>query len=513
MNRLPLLLPILALLMVIRSPVVHGVTVGADFLDVRLVNGSNNASGRVEVWYNGTWGTVCDDGWDLNDANVVCRMLGFFDASSAPGLAAYGAGSGKIHLDEVECTGSESSLEDCIESEFGVHNCDHSEDAGVTCGDSPAFQPHIWIPKTRIEKPCLVPRNRGPVLQFVNGDETRPITSYYTLPTLPDGTKLVARCRDPGMYRLIGDQRRTCQGGQWTGEEPECQPVKTQVLFYGASHEVASNGTVVVYVHRGNPSYLDVVCYITSLWLRPPRLTTPLVNGGDLWNWPWFLTDAKRLNPISTDFSGIYTCNGSSSFHSVHVLFKAAECEAPEAPEHGRLLDGSRQEPRDIFPAGTTVSFECEDDYSLVGSMEITCEKGQWSDDPPVCTVSKCPVLNIPDHVVTESVHFSDGRNIGDERIFNCVEGYVLQGDTNNLRCLESGVWSAPLPTCEAAECEALQLQSTGGYWMVQDSRLEISFQMVQQFHSNAKMTTAWWDIGKSHVKRVNGRMILPYVE
>ncbi|XP_030834738.1 P-selectin-like [Strongylocentrotus purpuratus] len=129
---------------------------------------------------------------------------------------------------------------------------------------------------------------------------------------------------------------------------------------------------------------------------------------------------------------------------------RAAECEEPVAPEHGRLLDGSRQQARDIFPAGATVSFECEDDYRLVGSRRITCETdGQWSGDPPVCTVSRCPVLNIPDHVVTESIYFSDGRNIGDERIFNCVEGYVLRGDTNNLRCLESGVWSDPLPTCE----------------------------------------------------------------
>ena len=61
------------------------------------------------------------------------------------------------------------------------------------------------------------------------------------------------------------------------------EPVETQVLFYGAPRDVASNGTVVVYVHRGNPNYLDVICFITSLWLRPPRLTTPLVNDGDLW--------------------------------------------------------------------------------------------------------------------------------------------------------------------------------------------------------------------------------------
>ena len=111
---------------------------GPNPLEVRLVNGPNNASGRVEVLlvqYNArvTWGTVCDDGWDLNDANVVCRMLGFFEASSAPVMAAYGPGSGYIFLDEVECTGSENSLEDCIKSKFGVHDCTHSEDAGVIC--------------------------------------------------------------------------------------------------------------------------------------------------------------------------------------------------------------------------------------------------------------------------------------------------------------------------------------------------------------------------------------------
>ena len=104
-------------------------------LEVRLFDGPNNATGRVEVRYNtsSAWGTVCDDGWDLRDANVVCRMLGFLKASSAPVKAEYGEGSGDILLDEIECTGSEISLEDCSKSEFGVNNCKHEEDAGVIC--------------------------------------------------------------------------------------------------------------------------------------------------------------------------------------------------------------------------------------------------------------------------------------------------------------------------------------------------------------------------------------------
>ena len=100
---------------------------------VRLVGGSNSYEGRVEIRYNGTWGTVCDDGWDLRDAQVVCRMLRFVDASTAPGLAKFGEGSDEILLSHVGCNGTEDNLADCVHLGFGVHNCQHNEDAGVTC--------------------------------------------------------------------------------------------------------------------------------------------------------------------------------------------------------------------------------------------------------------------------------------------------------------------------------------------------------------------------------------------
>ena len=99
---------------------------------MRLV-GHTPYSGRVEVQYNGTWGTICDDSWDLQDANVVCRQLGYHGALSAPHQAAFGRGTGQIWMDDVQCVGNELSISLCTHNGWGVHNCVHNEDASVVC--------------------------------------------------------------------------------------------------------------------------------------------------------------------------------------------------------------------------------------------------------------------------------------------------------------------------------------------------------------------------------------------
>ncbi|ETE67342.1 Soluble scavenger receptor cysteine-rich domain-containing protein SSC5D, partial [Ophiophagus hannah] len=103
---------------------------------LRLVDGPESCAGRVEVLYKGHWGTVCDDGWDLVDAAVVCRELDCGAPLLSPGNARYGPGSGPIWLDDVNCTGREFTIKHCHSKPWGKHNCNHHEDASVICTGS-----------------------------------------------------------------------------------------------------------------------------------------------------------------------------------------------------------------------------------------------------------------------------------------------------------------------------------------------------------------------------------------
>ncbi|XDV24826.1 hypothetical protein PO909_028871, partial [Leuciscus waleckii] len=102
---------------------------------LRLSGGLGRCSGRLEVYHNAVWGSVCADLWDISDAQVVCRQLGCGAALRADGNSVFGAGEGVVWLNRVECRGNEIHLWDCPLSLKNHTDCSHKEHAGLTCAN------------------------------------------------------------------------------------------------------------------------------------------------------------------------------------------------------------------------------------------------------------------------------------------------------------------------------------------------------------------------------------------
>lgn len=103
-----------------------------DTFKVRLIGGTPS-KGRVEVLHLGQWGAVCDTKWNIDNAKVICRQLGFAHAVRPTVNAMFGISMGPFWMDFVRCNGSETSLADCGHSGWGVTTCSHGDEAGVIC--------------------------------------------------------------------------------------------------------------------------------------------------------------------------------------------------------------------------------------------------------------------------------------------------------------------------------------------------------------------------------------------
>ncbi|KAK2535845.1 hypothetical protein Q9966_006547 [Columba livia] len=147
-------------------------------MSLRLVDGPDTCSGRLEVFHNGSWATVCDDGWDMSDAAVVCRQLGCGRALWAKYDAFFGQGTGAVLLDEVACSGDESSLEQCSHQGLGMHDCYHKEDAGVIC--------EVPLEPTTSETTAVSPTPEPEDITTSPAEDTTSETAAPTEPTTPE---------------------------------------------------------------------------------------------------------------------------------------------------------------------------------------------------------------------------------------------------------------------------------------------------------------------------------------
>jgi lysyl oxidase-like protein 2/3/4 len=100
---------------------------------IKLVGGSNEREGNVEIFHNGRWGNICDDEWDKYEAEIVCNQLNFTHGGKATHSGTFGKARRKFWMDNLYCTGKETELSACRFDGWGESDCEDSEAAGVVC--------------------------------------------------------------------------------------------------------------------------------------------------------------------------------------------------------------------------------------------------------------------------------------------------------------------------------------------------------------------------------------------
>ncbi|XP_052228461.1 neurotrypsin-like isoform X2 [Dreissena polymorpha] len=279
-------------------------------LNIRLKNGSRPSQGRLEVFYNNTWGTVCDNNFDILAARVVCRMLGYTGSTFAVhGQAAYGQGTGKIWLNIVTCTGSDSRLFNC-RANWGVHNCRHSEDVGVDCD----FNPSISIIGNQ-----MVKENSSLSLSCqLSTCSTSACTYIWT------STQAIPGSRTQQNIKLTNIKR------DWNAAIMYCQ------ITFNASVSIISSTTMnVQYGPSSATISVSSPLTVTENTLPPTAITcsSPVCNPGCNAKWsagstPIYSTTLFST-PVERHFAGSYNC---TVFNAVGFWTKQLEVIVNYAP-------------------------------------------------------------------------------------------------------------------------------------------------------------------------------------
>ncbi|XP_052870425.1 locomotion-related protein Hikaru genki-like, partial [Anopheles cruzii] len=274
---------------------------------------------------------------------------------------------------------------------------------------------------------------------------------------LPHGHTLQARCRDLGLYKLLGEAKVLCSNGLWAPKMPSCVPT-TLLTNYSDDSPPSIRIKVGVGSAAYEPSGVLAVLPTSTIHLD---CMYPRRRGSPEWTWTgWFrqyLTGwsavpeekASRyrltIKDIQNQDSGTYTCASPRGLtNSIVIIVAVSQCAAltePNPPLSLRL---------EGIKLGQRALYRCPLGYSLQGTANATClASGNWSSPTPNCHPIQCPPLFLEDpHLSLVELNTSAwGR-----AVFRCAWGYRLSGPPG-LECEPNGHWSGPIPRCRAIQC------------------------------------------------------------
>ncbi|XP_072043713.1 protein bark beetle-like [Amphiura filiformis] len=214
-----------------RIPVNISIPIGYD--QIRLADGFYANEGRLEVFLNGQWGTVCEHNWGPPDTQVACRQLGYLSGY----VSRYSwYGSGPIWLDDVECIGDEEVLWNCSHNGIGVHNCGHHNDFGLLCETS-LIEQTLW----------------GGLQWIQEGNSTsKSVLSYTDIEYVGKGLPAISAAGIPPILNNVNIINNFGDGVKFSKVSVETMVFNSRILQNeGNGLDVSTVGTGSIYVEGG----------------------------------------------------------------------------------------------------------------------------------------------------------------------------------------------------------------------------------------------------------------------
>ncbi|XP_054771805.2 mucin-2-like [Lytechinus pictus] len=459
--------------------------------DVRLVDGSSSLEGRIEVYYNGVWGTICDIGWDSTDANVICKQLGF-QISMGTNIPRFGQGpfTQRVWLMNVQCESSDESLYDCVTNDqWGQASaCPHSKDVGVRCsglnvGIAPNYQgcyrfEDALLSTTAISfqlntiETCLEHCSRDSMFAGL----------YGTACTCGDQIQQPAQSVDNTMCKMPcpGNSAQLCGDDETNSEFVSIYSVSIgddylASPWFPGDYVMSSSSEPANLVSRINvtASSGGILIQVLALDLAPGDTLTVEVGGMTFTPTEPGDTVLSGLSTTPTTMTATLMRAANSPGASGYLITSAEPPSTTTTPNPSTMAAMPTSQTTDtaptnpsvvttpsIAPTATTPAATNQGTDETTPVTSVTQPPGTTSPVVPVSTTSStdAPTANIStcDHPVVEGGRIMESDlspyQVGQGVVLDCDAG-LNPVENTTLQCQSDGTWS-PLPTCTSTGLE-----------------------------------------------------------